>query len=259
MWEEPVISGTRGSGTIFFSGCSLKCIYCQNHEISGGRVGKEMSSSELARVMLSLEREGAHNINLVTPTHFVPSIIGALDEAREAGLSLPIVYNTGSYESESAIDALSGKIDIWLPDLKYYKAYTARRYSYAPDLPTVARRNIERMVELSPSPILGEDGLLKKGVVVRILLLPGHVAEAKLNLKYLYNTFGDSVYVSLMCQYTPREGLPSPLHRTVTRDEYRELLDYAATLGITKAFTQDLSSASDSFIPDFSLQEIISQ
>lgn len=253
MWEEPIISGDRGSGTVFFVGCSLGCIYCQNRAISRGECGRSVSISELADTYLALESDGAHNINLVTPTHFVPSIIESVRLSRERGLSLPIVYNTSSYDSEKTIRTLSDTVDVFLPDLKYYRSKSAERYSFAKDYPKVARAAIAEMVRLRPKVVI-ENGIIKSGVVVRILLLPGLVAEAKLNLKYLYDTYGDSIYISLMSQYTPMDGMPRPLDRRVTRAEYRELVDYAVSLGVKNAFVQERESAAESFIPDFELK-----
>ena len=250
MWEEPIISGDRGSGTVFFVGCSLGCIYCQNRAISRGECGRVVSISELADTYLALESEGAHNINLVTPTHFTPSIIESVKEARERGLSVPVVYNTSSYDSVETIRMLSDTVDIFLPDLKYYRSATAKKYSFSADYPEIARAAIDEMVKSRPEPII-EDGIMKSGVVVRILLLPGLLAEAKLNLKYLYDTYKDSIYISLMSQYTPMDGMPRPLDRRVTRAEYRELVDYAVSLGVKNAFTQERESAIESFIPDF--------
>ena len=249
MWEEPCISGDRGSGTIFFSGCSLGCTYCQNREISRGESGIEIGVERLAKIMLELQAKGAHNINLVTPTHFVPSIISAVKSAKDAGLTLPIVYNTGSYDTEQTVALLKGTVDIFLPDLKYYRSETAKNLSRAENLPEVSRRAIAKMVEIAGDCKFDGQGMMARGVIVRILLLPGHLAEAKLNLKYLFDTYGDSIYISLMSQYTPREDLPSPLNRRVTSAEYRELVNYAISLGVKNAYTQDYSSAEESFIP----------
>lgn len=256
LWEEPIISGTRGSGTIFFSGCSLGCIYCQNHEISGAQLGRELTPKALADVMLRLEERGAHNVNLVTPTHFAPSVREAILIAKSNGLSLPIVYNTGSYDSQEALSLMSGLVDVYLPDLKYYRSETARELSYAEDYPSVAREAIAEMHRQTGAPVIGEDGLIRRGTVVRILLLPGHVAEAKLSLKYLYEAYGNEIFVSLMSQYTPIGKMPSPLDRRVTREEYRQLTDYAARLGVENCFIQDISSSSEAFIPDFKSLEI---
>ncbi len=250
-WEEPIISGTRGSGTVFFSGCSLGCVYCQNKEISRGASGIKISVERLKDIFLELSDAGAHNINLVTPTHYIPSIIEAVSLAKREGLSLPIVYNTSSYETVESIERLKDTVDVWLPDLKYYRSSTAERYSCAADLPEVSRLAIDKMVELAGEPVLDADGMLLRGVVVRILLLPSHVAEAKLNLKYLYEKYGDKIYVSLMSQYTPSDDMEAPLNRRVTVSEYRELVEYARDLGISRAFVQERDSAEESYIPPF--------
>ena len=250
FWEEPIISGTRGSGTIFFSGCSLGCVYCQNSKISRAPVGREVTPNELSLEMMRLESEGAHNINFVTPTHFAPSVAEAITLARGLGLSVPIVYNTGSYDTKETLKALQGLVDIYLPDLKYYRKESAEKLSNAKDYPGVARDAIAEMVRQQPTPII-KDGIMQSGVVVRILLLPSHVAEAKLSLKYLYDTYGDSIYISLMNQYTPMAGMLSPLDRTVTNAEYSELVGYAERIGVTNAFIQEGGTQKDSFIPDF--------
>ncbi|MBO5009350.1 MAG: radical SAM protein [Clostridia bacterium] len=250
-WEEPPISGEKGSGTIFFAGCSLGCTFCQNKDISRGRNGKPVTEKELSDIMLELQRAGAHNINFVTPTHYSPSVKKAILISRERGLRLPTVYNTGSYDSLSALQNLDGAIDIYLPDLKFYMSDTAKKYALAPDYPGVAKRAIAEMIRQVGEPAFDEKGIMKKGVIARILLLPGHVAEAKLILKYLYDTYGDKIYISLMNQYTPMQGMPAPLNRKVTREEYRQLVDYALRLGVTNAFVQEFGTASESFIPPF--------
>ena len=250
FWEEPIISGARGSGTVFFSGCSLGCVYCQNVKISRASVGREVSHDELAAEMLRLEREGAHNINFVTPTHFVPSIKEAIISARALGLKIPIVYNTGSYDTKETLRSLEGLVDIYLPDLKYYRAESAEKLSYAKDYPLVAREAIAEMVRQKPTSVI-KDGIMQSGVIVRILLLPSHVAEAKLSLKYLYDTYGDNIYISLMNQYTPMQGMKSPLDRTVTNAEYSELVNYAERIGVVNAFIQEGGTQQESFIPDF--------
>ena len=249
-WEEPIISGERGSGTIFFSGCSLGCVYCQNSKISRASVGRAVTPTELAEEMQRLEREGAHNINFVTPTHFAPGIAESIRIARSGGLSVPTVYNTGSYDTVETVRTLDGLIDIYLPDLKYSRKESARKLSYAEDYPTVAREAIAEMVRQRPTPLI-EDGLMKSGVIVRILLLPMHVAEAKLSVKYLYDTYGNNIYISLMNQYTPMMGMTSPLNRTVTNAEYSELVTYAERLGVVNAFIQEGGTQKESFIPDF--------
>lgn len=250
MWEEPVISGTRGSGTVFFCGCSLGCIYCQNGEISRGNSGIAVSTERLAEILTELEEKGAHNINFVTPTHFAPSVVTAVAEARERGLSVPIVYNTGSYDTVDTLRMLRGTVNVYLPDFKYYRSATAKKLSHAADYPEVAKAAIAEMVRQQPAPII-EGGIMRRGVIVRVLLLPGHLAEAKLNVKYLHDTYGDSIYISLMNQYTPPVGMPTPLDRRVTHAEYDELTEYAVRLGVKHGFTQEWGTAKESFTPAF--------
>ncbi len=251
MWEEPIISGSRGSGTIFFSGCSLGCVFCQNREISrGASLGKKITEQELSDIMLKLEKEGAHNINFVTPTHFAPSVKNAIGKARDRGLTIPTVYNTSSYDSVETLKMLDGSIDVYLADFKYYLEKTSVKLASAESYPFAAKAAIEEMVRQAPAPLI-EDGIMKSGVIVRILLLPAHVAEAKLILKYLYDTYGDAIYISLMSQYTPMDGMQPPLNRRVTRAEYGELCDYASKLGVKNAFIQERESVGQSFIPKF--------
>ena len=252
FWEEPIISGERGSGTIFFSGCSLGCIYCQNAAISRSSVGRAVTPDDLAREMLRLESEGAHNINFVTPTHFAPGIADAIRIARASGLTVPTVYNTGSYDTPDTVRSLDGLVDIYLPDLKYYRAESAVKLSYAKDYPAVARAAIAEMMRQRPEPII-EQGIMRAGVVVRILLLPSHVAEAKLSVKHIYETYGNNVYISLMNQYTPMRGMTSPLDRAVTNSEYSELVSYAERIGVVNAFIQEGGTQSESFIPEFTV------
>lgn len=249
-WEEPIISGECGSGTVFFSGCSMKCIFCQNREISRGISGRKMTVNEIADSMLALQREGASNINFVTPTHYAPTLIECVKTARESGLKIPTVYNTSSYDKTDTIRALSSSIDIFLPDFKYYLSKTALNYSKAADYVGTAKRAIEEMVKTAPNPII-EKGTMRRGVIVRILLLPNHTAEAKLSLEYLYKTYGDDIYISLMSQYTPIAGVSPPLDRRVTQREYSDLVNYAERLGVKNAFTQDISSSSEIYIPKF--------
>ena len=256
MWEEPPLSGTRGSGTIFFSGCSLSCVFCQNRSISHEGFGRAVSIERLSEIMLSLQTEGVHNINFVTPTHFAPSIVYAVEMARNKGLLLPIVYNTSSYDTPETIKMLKGTVDVYLPDLKYYRSKTAKEYSSAIDYVDVARRAIEEMHSQIGECVFDSDGMMTRGIIVRVLLLPGHLAEAKLTVKYLYETYGDSIYISLMNQYTPMPGMPSPLNRRVSRDEYSELCDYAVKIGLKNGFVQELGTADESFIPPFDLSGV---
>lgn len=254
-WEEPVISGDSGSGTIFFSGCSLGCIYCQNREISTGEVGKEITEERLSQIMLELMKKGAHNINLVTPTHYAPGIISSVGLARKLGLSIPIVYNTSSYDSVHTIEALAETVDIYLADMKYYLGKTAGELSGAGNYPCSAMNAIRKMVENKGKAII-ENGLMKSGVIARILLLPGHLAEAKLICSYLLSEYGDSIYISLMSQYTPIGSMLPPLNRRVTKKEYTELCDYAVKKGLKNGFVQEGDSASESFIPAFDLSGV---
>lgn len=257
MWEEPPISGTRGSGTVFFSGCSLSCVYCQNREISRGNAGVCVSVERLSEIMLELQSVGAHNINLVTPTHFVPGIIDSVALAKGLGLNIPIVYNTGNYDSLETLRALRGTVDIYLPDAKYRIKRTAAAYSGAEDYPDTFLENIAEMLYQCGEASLSEDGIMKRGVIVRVLLLPSHLAEAKLIVSDLYRAFGDKIYISLMNQYTPPAGMTPPLDRRVTRSEYDELVEYALSLGVTNAFIQAEGTADESFIPPFNLEGII--
>ncbi len=256
MWEEPPISGTRGSGTVFFSGCSLRCIYCQNAPISHGGVGRAVTVEHLSRIFLSLQSEGAHNINLVTPTHFVPSLCAALDTARTDGLHIPVVYNTSSFDTPETIRRMDGYAHIYLADFKYMRAETAGTYSSAPTYPEAAKAAIAQMVRQAPQVIFDKDGIMQQGVIVRVLLLPGHVAQAKLCVGYIHAAYGDNVYISLMNQYTPPQGMPSPLHRTVTHEEYEDLLTYADKIGVKNGFIQQFGTAKESFIPSFDMQGI---
>ena len=201
--------------------------------------------------MTELQKKGAHNINLVTPTHYVPSIAEAVRRAKANGLSIPIVYNTGSYDTPDTLEMLDGLVDVYLPDLKYYTEKTSRLLSGAPNYPEVARAAISEMMRQVGEPIFDEKGMMIRGVIVRILLLPGHVAEAKLCLKYLLDSYGDKIYISLMNQYTPMPDMTPPLNRSVTREEYAQLTDYAERLGLVNGFTQEFGTASESFIPPF--------
>ena len=254
MWEEPCISGTRGSGPVFFSGCPLGCVYCQNYKISGSYVGAEYDVRGLSDLFLSLEAQGAHNVNLVTATHFVPHVTAAVKLARSHGLSVPVVYNTSGYERVETLALLDGAVDIYLTDVRYASRTTSAKYSFAPDYPDVAWEALAQMVAQVGPPCLSDEGLMKRGVIVRILLLPGHLIEAKKILRRVYRTYGDDVYISLMSQYTPtaRAAEADPLlGRRVTAYEYASLVQYARKLGVSLAYTQEGSAAEESFIPNF--------
>ena len=251
-WEEPIISGNRGSGAIFFSGCSLGCLYCQNREISRLQIKKEISVERLSEIMLELSALGAHNINLVTPTHFAPSVISATEKARCGGLDIPIVYNTSSFDSPETVRALDSTVNVYLADMKYYTQRLAEKYSCAKEYPNAAKAAIDEMVKQKGRAVI-ENSLIKSGVVIRILLLPGNVADAKLSCSYILDRYGDDVYVSRMSQYTPPPNMPAPLDRKVLHSEYEELCDFAIKKGLKNGFFQDVGSASEDFIPEFDL------
>ena len=257
FWEEPCLSGTRGAGTVFFSGCPLGCIFCQNRPIALGKAGREITTERLAEIFLELQEKGAHNIDLVTPTHYVPSIIEAVRTARRGPrepLTIPVVYNTASYEMPETIRSLKDTVDIWLPDLKYDEPELSDKLARAPDYFEVACRAIDEMVALAGPPVFDEEGLLKRGVIVRHLILPGHVRSSIRILRYLHETYGDAIIVSVMNQYTPMPGvgeiLPE-LGRKVTRREYERVLDAALEMGLERAYYQEGGTAKESFIPAF--------
>ena len=262
MWEEPCISGAEGSGAVFFTGCPLRCVFCQNRTIALGKEGVPVTVERLSEIFLELAAQGANNINLVTPTHYVPQIIEAVGRARAEGLSIPILYNTGSYETPETIRSLSGTVDIFLPDLKYFEPETGRRYSGAPDYFEVAAAAIREMVALTGPPRFDDRGMLLSGTVVRHMVLPGHVREAKEILRYLHETYGDDIYVSIMNQYTPMEGIGvhfPELGRRVTRREYDRVVDYALSIGLENAYIQEGPTAEESFIPSFRGEGILRQ
>ncbi|MEZ3478024.1 MAG: radical SAM protein [Lachnospiraceae bacterium] len=252
MWEEPCISGSAGSGTVFFAGCPLRCVFCQNRTIAFGEKGKALTPEQLTALFLLLQHKGAHNINLVTPTHFAPQIADALKSAKMQGLSIPVVYNTSGYETVHTLRLLEGVVDIYLPDLKYYSAAVSQKYSRAPDYFAYASRAIGEMVRQTGAPVFdGEQ--MRTGVIVRHMVLPGHVNDAKAVLKYLYDTYKEDVYISIMNQYTPPKDIEDypEISRRVTRREYERVVDYAIELGIQNAFIQEGDTAKESFIPDF--------
>lgn len=260
MWEEPCISGSEGSGTVFFSGCALGCIYCQNRKISYGQTGELISEERLARIFLELQEKGANNINLVTAGHYVPRVKTSLILAKKQGMMLPVVYNSSGYEKAETLKQLEGLVDIYLPDFKYMDEELAGKYSGAADYPEVAKAAIAEMVRQRPEPQFDDRGMMKTGVIVRHLLLPGHVREAKRVIRYLYETFGDRIYISMMNQYTPMDAVREDplLGRRVTKREYERLLNYAAELGIVQGFYQEGKTAKESFIPSFDCEGVLS-
>ena len=257
-WEEPCISGKRGSGAVFFSGCSLHCVFCQNREISDGKEGKVISKERLSDIFMELADKGANNINLVTPGQYIPDIVWAVNDAKSRGMKLPIIYNTSGYENVTELKLLEGIVDVYLPDFKYMDSTLSAMYSRAKDYPSVAKQALSEMVRQQPDVVIDDvTGLIQKGVIVRQLLLPGHVNDAKAVLKYLYDTYHDHVYISMMSQFTPIALKDYPeINRTVTRREYERLVDYALKIGITNAFIQEGDVAKDSFIPAFDCEGV---
>ena len=257
-WEEPCISGEKGSGAVFFSGCSLHCVFCQNREISDGKVGKIISKERLRDIFLELKAKGANNINLVTPGQYIPDIVWAVSDARRYGMELPIVYNTSGYENADELKQLEEIVDVYLPDFKYMDSALSAKYSRAKDYPSVAKQAISEMVRQQPGVVIDDaTGLIQNGVIVRQLLLPGHVNDAKAILKYLHDTYQDSIYISMMSQFTPIALKAYPeINRTVTKREYERLVNYALEIGITNAFIQEGDVAKDSFIPAFDCEGV---
>ena len=257
-WEEPCISGKRGSGAVFFSGCSLHCVFCQNREISDGKEGKVISKERLSDIFMELAGKGANNINLVTPGQYIPDIVWAVNDAKSRGMKLPIIYNTSGYENMTELKLLEGIVDVYLPDFKYMDSTLSARYSRAKDYPSVAKQALSEMVRQQPDVVIDDaTGLIQKGVIVRQLLLPGHVNDAKAVLKYLYDTYHDHVYISMMSQFTPIALKDYPeINRTVTKREYERLVNYALEIGITNAFIQEGDVAKDSFIPAFDCEGV---
>ena len=252
FWEEPCVSGRNGSGTVFFSGCNLRCVYCQNKEISRGRIGKEVSLERLEEIFFELKAQGAHNINLVTPTHFAEQIKIAVKAAKADGLELPVVWNTGGYETAETIRDLNETVDVYLTDFKYMSGELAFKYSFAGDYPEAAKRALCEMVKTKGKPVFDENGLIKRGVIVRHLVLPGHTDDSLRVLDYLYDTYGDDIIISIMSQYTPTDITKyTELNRKLTRYEYNKVIAGAEKLGIKNAYVQDGAAAKESFIPDF--------
>lgn len=258
FWEEPCISGTEGSGAVFFSGCTLRCVFCQNHEIAAGSVGKPVTEERLSQIFLELQEKGANNINLVTATQFLPTVIPALRHAKEQGLAIPIVYNTGGYEKVETLRLLEGLVDIWLPDCKYQSTKLSSRYSRAADYPETVKTALAEMVRQAGAPLFDRRGMMKKGVIVRHLVLPGCVSDSKDVLEYLWDTFGNQIYVSIMSQYTPLPHVAAypEINRKVTDEEYEEIVDYARFLGMSQVYIQEGGCVGESFIPAFDYEGI---
>lgn len=257
-WEEPCISGKNGSGTIFFSNCNLRCVFCQNHEISSESVGKEVSIKRLSEIFMEQQKRGANNINLVTPTHYVPQIIEALDLAKSQGLNIPILFNTNGYENIETIKLLRGYIDVYLPDIKYFNNKYSEKYSNAKDYFLYASKSVEEMFSQVGKVQFNREGLIKKGVIIRHLMLPGLLFDSKKIIDYIYNTFGDSIYLSLMNQYIPmyKASNFSEINKPLNPKHYDTMIDYCLSLGIKNAFIQDTGTSSKNFVPEFDLRGV---
>lgn len=262
MWEEPCVSGKEGSGAVFFAGCNLHCCFCQNYGISGGETGIKISIERMSEIFIELQEKKANNINLVTPTHYVPQIKKAIEAAKKKGLSIPILYNCGGYESVDTVKQLEGYIDIWMPDMKYMSSELSSRYSKAPDYFEKASDALTEMVEQMKRRnnddvcAFDERGMMQRGVIVRHMTLPGATGDSKRILRYLHENYGDDIYISIMSQYTPMKHILESdeypeLKRKVSKEEYSRLVDFAERIGIVNAFIQTGDVAEESFIPEF--------
>ncbi|MBQ5332207.1 MAG: radical SAM protein [Oscillospiraceae bacterium] len=254
MWEEPCISGTKGSGTVFFSGCSLKCCFCQNYKISAENFGREITVDRLAEIFLELQDKGAHNINLVSPTHYVPQIISALDKCR-GKLDIPVAYNSGGYEKTDTLEMLRGYVDIFMPDIKYFSTELSEKYSAAADYFEYASKAVSKMIELAGKPKFDNNGILKKGVIIRHMVLPSHRRDSEEILRKIYELYPtDSFLLSLMSQYTPfyKSAEHKEIDRRISTYEYEKVAELAYDLGF-KGFMQERSSAKEEYTPDFDL------
>ena len=258
-WEEPCISGVSCSGSVFFSGCNMRCVFCQNAHIASGEIGRTVSVGRLSEIFLELQEQGANNINLVTPSHYVPQIREALLAVRGRTLHIPVVYNSSAYESPETLRLLDGLVDIYLPDFKYWSGDLAAEYSKAPDYRERAQEALEEMYRQTDSAVIGEDGLMKRGMIVRHLVLPGSRKDSMEVVRYLYETYGDNIYISILNQYTPmpdiKERCPK-LARKVTTFEYDSVRKYAMDLGVVHGFTQTGDAVGESFIPAFDYEGV---
>jgi len=256
--EEPCLTGTAGSGTVFFSHCNLRCAFCQNFEISQEDLGRTLDADRLARIFVDLQDRGAHNVNLVSPTPYAPGVARAVRRARDLGLSVPVVYNTGGYENVEVLELLEGLVDVYLPDLKYGSEEPARRYSGAPDYFAVATAAIKEMYRQVGAPVLDENGLIRRGLIIRHLVLPGHVADSLRVLEWIAANLPPAVYVSLMAQYFPthRAVAMPPLDRRVTAGEYGQVVGRLMDLGLDNGYVQEREAATDEYVPDFDLRGV---
>jgi len=257
MFEEPCISGENGSGTVFFSNCNLNCIYCQNYEISSLGKGKEITVEHLAKIFLKQQEKGAHNINLVTPTMYVLQIIEALKIAKSKGLNIPIVYNSNGYENVETIKLLNGYIDVYLPDLKYYSNELAKKYSNVDNYFETATKTIKEMYNQVGIAKFDENGLIKKGVIIRHLVLPYHIQNTKNILKWIKENMPNDIYVSVMAQYFPayKAKEDNLINRKLNKKEYKEVLNYLYSLNLENGYIQELGEHEEEYVPNFDLSE----
>lgn len=259
MWEEPCISGTRGSGTVFFSGCNLKCIYCQNYDISQNNFGKVVSVERLGEIFSELTGKGAHNINLVNPSHYTAAIREALTGQKQKGrLTVPVVYNSNGYETVDTLKTMEGFVDVYLPDMKYSSEETSFRYSRAKDYPAVSKAAVLEMYRQVGSPVLDESGIIKRGLIIRHLILPGHVSETIDVLNWISANLPEDVYISLMSQYTPyyAAGQFPEINRPITRREYERAVGHLHRLGLENGYIQERQSSDEQYIPEFNLEGV---
>ena len=255
MFEEPCISGTNGSGTVFFTNCNLNCIYCQNYEISQGGKGKEITIQTLADIFIKQQEKGAHNINLVTPTMYVYQIIEAIKIARKNGLKIPIIYNSNGYENVETIKMLNGYIDVYLPDLKYYTNELSKKYSNVDNYFEVATNAIKEMYSQVGNAIFDDNGIIQKGVIIRHLVLPNHIQNTKNILKWINENMPKDIYVSVMAQYFPtyKAKNDSLINRKLNKKEYKEVFNYLYSLDLQNGYIQELGSHEEEYVPDFNL------
>ena len=276
FWEEPCISGITGSGAVFFTGCPLRCVFCQNRDIAVGNIGMPVSIERLSDIFIELWQQGAANINLVTPTHYIRQLVPALEAAKSRGLSIPVIYNSSAYEKCESLKMLDGLIDVYLPDLKYYSSDISKKYSNAPDYFEAASQAIHEMFrqtgvfkfETDYNALPNKDSvygnepieMIKKGTIVRHLVLPSNTNDSKNVLKYLYNEYRNNIFISIMNQYTPMPDIEKTypeLGRRLTDEEYEDVVNYAIELGIENGFIQEGETSKESFIPKFDFEGVI--
>lgn len=255
LWEEPPISGKNGSGTIFFSGCNLRCVFCQNYSISSENYGKTISSERLSEIMLEEQAMGVHNINLVTGTHFIPSIIEAVQKAKNSGLTIPIVYNSGGYEKPETLKMLEGIVDIYLPDIKYFSSELSLKYSGASDYFLYASEAVMEMYRQTGKNTFDDSGILKKGVIIRHMILPSHKDDSYKILDWIRDNIGTEAWVSLLSQYTPAHNSDKykEINRKIMSLEYTRVIDHFFNIGLKNGYMQEKTSAENKYTPTFDL------